>query len=721
MARKPATDKTDDLRDKWLARIADEDKAHKIWRQRAKDAEEAYLSYQENDTLPKFPVFYTTVNLIHGRIYGHPPKPDIRKRHPSSPFQQIQPQSQLPPQPPQGAANPAQPAPGMPGQPGGMDVSQGISGNPGAPQIPQGSPLVPPSDQVASDNVLAMCLERCLSYTIDTTSFDWDMSQAVLDFLKSGCGASKAEMEVGLEEVPLTNPMTGEIVLDQGQMVMVKQVVEQCVYPRHFHWSQFRWSPAKDWKRVTWVCFDHLMDDDELEDEFDVSLPDTGASSTGQGTTAVRMPPTQMEKVENTHVVHEIWDKKNKKRIYVSEDYPKVLREEDDPLELDDFYPCPMPMFANVSGRELLPCPDHWQYAFLIKQCDETSDRLKNMVAQIKDIYFYDPSIGEALKSTVGEYPDGTFVPLKNMVSALRSQGGTANTSNVIVPIPMENKLQLLQTLQNALEWLKQRIYEINGIADIQRGVSNPNETATAQTIKNEWADIRTGQRTKTVSLHCRDMFRIMVEIIAKHFEPAQIQAMSGIQLTDEQLATLKSDLATEYSIDVESDSTVVQNDAQDQQALSEFLQVFGQWLNSATQAIRFGALDADLYKEILSMITDVFKSGRNLQQAVDALPSTLQQLQQMQGQTQQLQQSNQQLQQKLQQYQDQEEQRKNAQTQADTQEKAARTQKTAADAQRTQVETAMLANPADQIKAAAEASMLNRQDVMQGMQTGIQ
>jgi len=456
------------------------------------------------------------------------------------------------------------------------------------------------------------------------------------------------------------------------------------------------------------------MDDDEIEDQFDVELPSDSGSSTGQGTTAVRMPPTQMEKVENGHLVHEIWDKRAKKLLFVCEDYPQVLAEDDDPLELEDFYPCPMPMFTNVSGRELLPCPDYWQYEFLVKQCNEASDRLKNMLAQIKDVYFYDPAIGTQLKATVGEYPDGSFIPMKDMVASLRTMGGTANTGNVIVPIPMENKIQLFQVIQNALEWLKTRIYEINGISDIQRGVSNPDDTATAQTIKNEWADIRTGQKTKAVAMHARDVFRIMVEIVAKKFTKQQIQAMTGMTLTDDQIATLRSDMATEYSIDVESDSTVVQNDAQDQQALSQFLQVFGQWLNSATQAIRFGALDADLYKEILSMISDTFKAGRNLEQAVDALPSTLTQLQQMQQQTQQLQQSNQQLQKQLQQYQQQEQMREDSKAQADNQQKLA-------SANKTNAEAALLTTPSEAIKQTAEASMVNRQDVMDGMMTGIQ
>jgi len=74
----------DELRDKWLKRLADEDKAHQPFRKRAADAEKEALDYTEGADGPAFPIFKNTVDLIHGRIYGQPPKPDVRKRHPSS-------------------------------------------------------------------------------------------------------------------------------------------------------------------------------------------------------------------------------------------------------------------------------------------------------------------------------------------------------------------------------------------------------------------------------------------------------------------------------------------------------------------------------------------------------------------------------------------------------------------------------------------------------------
>ena len=61
MAKKTKDGKVDSVREKWLSRIGDEDKAHKSWRDRAKLADEAYCNYNtgidDNQLAPDFPIF----------------------------------------------------------------------------------------------------------------------------------------------------------------------------------------------------------------------------------------------------------------------------------------------------------------------------------------------------------------------------------------------------------------------------------------------------------------------------------------------------------------------------------------------------------------------------------------------------------------------------------------------------------------------------------------
>ena len=133
----------------------------------------------------------------------------------------------------------------------------------------------------------------------------------------------------------------------------------------------------------------------------------------------------------------------------------------------------------------------------------------------------------------------------------------------------------------------------------------------------------------------------------------------------------------------------MVQNDAQNIAQISQFLQAFEPLLQTLLPGMQSGAVPADLGKEIISMVVDAYKPGRDLEQSVDALPNTLQQLsqltqsaQQAQQQAQQLQQQNQQLQTQLQQHSQSEDARENAKTQADVQQQAADTQKTSVETQ---------------------------------------
>ena len=599
------------------------------------------------------------------------------------------------------------------GQPSGL-VNPGVMAQMSLAQAPL-TPLLQPNDQTTDDNTIAMVLERCLNFTVDVTDFDRNAKQAVQDFVVASMGQCKWEMHTETDMEEVLDDMGNVLTDEEGQPILKEVITSQELNLRHFHWTMFRWEPAKDWKNVSWVSFDHYMTLDQIEDEFDVEVPTEGAGTgPSNGDDTLSMRPPQMDKYKGVYTVHEIWDRKKRKRYWISECYPGVLDEEEDPLQLKNFFPCPAPMMANISGRELLPSPDYWQIQFLTSQCHRLMQRIKNITEQVKDIKFYDDSFG-VLKQA-NEYPDGTFVAVKQLLDRLRSVDGTAKTSSIICELDMQGKVAVLQELMSQLSQFEQRIEKILGIADLQQGFSDPNATATAEKIKDAWADIRTGQRVQSVALFFRDSFRIGAEIISNHFTRAQIQAMSGIQLTDNQIQILRSDLSNAYTIDIETDSTVIANDSAEQQSLTNFLSVFTNYAQTMQKSVQLGVIPADLDKEILSMIVDTFKAGRNLQQAIDTLPSTVQQLQGMQQQTQQAQQQLQQaqktitdLQTQVQTHNQADDARKNAETQATVQEKAVNT---AAKAQKLTT---------DGIIDAARASDADRQDQISGIVTGIQ
>jgi len=687
------------LRDRWVKRLKQEEKAHAEFRTDAESAQRAYYAETARETNNTFtyPLFWSTVKVLHGRIYAQPPKPDVRKRYPD--------QSGTSDPSLTGSQPPSQPLGGGGQAPAALPVP-GVQG-PSAPTQGAQPPAPPPID----DNKIAQCMERALSYTIDTTEFDADGHMAVNDLLVAGLGIAKVEMETQTESQPVLNPITGEpIMLDEesGQPydpmihtaepipAMQDVVVDQVCNLVAFGWNQFRWEPQQHWGNVTWVAFDHWLTADQISDKWGVDLNKTGIGGNG-GVKTPNKPDSNMYKEQ--FCVHEIWDKDKKQRIFICEELDKELESEDDPLGLKDFFPCPKPMLLNVKDDDLVPSPDYKYCAPLFKECTRLTDRIMSLTRQIKDVGFYDASFATELQD-LNKLEDGALKPIPNLQAKLDAlKPGSSGYDSVVMMRDNTNKVGVVQELIQLREQTKQNIWEIYGVSDIQRGSTDPNETATAQSIKAQWGDIRVGERIRIVALFFRDVFRIMAEIMAERFQPEILEKMTGIQLSDAELQVLKSDYGRCYAIDVESDSTVVQDEYAEKQNRLEFLTTVTGYLQQILPAIQKGLIPGDLGKELLLFAVNTFKNGRQLEQAINAAPGTVQQIAQFQQQAQQGQEQVQQLQKQLQQAQGQlqqvnvgKEQRENIRLATDAQSKQVADQKTAAETTKTQVETAQMA-----------------------------
>lgn len=590
------------------------------------------------------------------------------------------------------------------------------AGGAAAGQPPAGA--APQADDV-DDNKLAQCIERALGYTVDTTDFDADGHAAVQDLLVAALGVGKVEMETITETQPVINPITNEpVMVLKGTMqpvddVMMQQpdfdpesiepatqevIADQYCRLRHFSWSQFHWEPVQNWSQCSWVAFDHWMTKKQIESKFKVTLDTEGGTESGAGVVGGDPKKPQAAKYKDLFCVHEIWDKKKKQRLFIAEAFTDgVLDQEDDPLGLQDFFPNPKPMFLNLRGDDLVPMPDYTFCAALFQQCNELSNRVGLMIKQIRDVGLYDSSVAE-LAMVKGNPPDGTLIPVNGLAARIAQAGGKADgtINSVLARWDNSTTVNVLNELLQTTEVFKQRIFEIYGVPDIIRGSTDPNETASAQQIKAQWADVRIGEKVRIVALFFRDVFRIMAEIMAERFETDVLEKMTGITLNPAEIQVLRSDYGRCYAIDVESDSTMVQDEAAEQEQRMSMLNAISTFAEKLLPAVQQNVLPADLAKEMLLTGLGAFKFGRQLEQSINNLPGTIQQLGQQQQQignlSQQLKQANEmaaQLQKQIQGFNAQKEQRENVKAMSDVQSKAVGNQKTQADTEHTQVLTA--------------------------------
>jgi hypothetical protein len=211
--------------------------------------------------------------------------------------------------------------------------------------------------------------------------------------------------------------------------------------------------------------------------------------------------------------------------------------------------------------------------------------------------------------------------------------------SSVVITEDIRSKVEVLVQLVQERERAKQALFELTGIADIVRGATKASETATAQQLKSQWANVRLTDKMREVSAHFRAIFRIQAELISEHFEPAQITAQTGVQITPEMHQVMKSDLGRCYAIDIESDSTIAQDEQQEKQDRTEFIQAFTGFVQTVLPMQQQGLIPADLANAALLFFVGSFRHGRVLEEQIETMPGTMQQLEQQKQQTAQVQQ----------------------------------------------------------------------------------
>lgn len=305
--------------------------------------------------------------------------------------------------------------------------------------------------------------------------------------------------------------------------------------------------------------------------------------------------------------VWEIWDKNDKKRIYILMNHKnhELLEETDDPYRLESFFPCDELSFIR-ENNSIVPVPELLVYrkqALLL-------ETICKRIAQISDALKYVVIMGSQDKS-VGQ----DIVRAQNGdVLSIQSNDAPGGVSSMITVVPTDPAVKTIEYLEAEKEKVKQNIYDITGISDLMRGMSDPRETAKAQQIKGLFGSLRFQDRQKCVQEHRKRIYRIIAEIIAEHYDEATLSEMTCTYLptADEKTGTdaqiqllqaqgkevpqqlidkyneivniptwedviliLRSDRLRNYTVDVETTATAFDDQEQQQEAIDKLTQTY--------------------------------------------------------------------------------------------------------------------------------------------------
>lgn len=522
----------------------------------------------------------------------------------------------------------------------------------------------------------SLMLERCLVTVMDLCDFDYAMQRAVLDYLLPGRGTvwvryaplmGMAPMKEPVTAIPLKGanrtiyrPMRGG---DEIDAKLVKkgedgvdyyeteeeQVLSYGIDLDHLVWSDFLHEQVNDWSKVTWCAKRVSMKRPKLIKQFGEEIGKAvqlnksfNAPPKGDDGAGYEMGGTDRGKPDACDV-YEIWSKDHGCVYWISDGLPdRLLKKEEDPLGLSDFWPLPRPLFATTTTDSQIPVPDYALYQDQAEQLDRLTDRIRLLIGALRVVGVYNAELA-SLDQLLGEAGENEMVPVQNWMAFANTGGLKGNLDW----LPIEQISGVLAQLFQARAQIKQDLYEVTGISDVVRGSTNAQETATAQQIKANFGNLRLQARQAEVARFARDTVRKMAEIIAEQYPEEAIIEMSGVMQLDEfkpsgdpqkdaqnaqkirdAIAMLKSDKLRTFKIDIETDATVAPDQDKEKQSRVEFLTAVAPFLEKAAQVGASSPQFIPLLLKMLDFGVKGFRVGRTLENAIDETIQTVEKMQ---------------------------------------------------------------------------------------------
>lgn len=506
--------------------------------------------------------------------------------------------------------------------------------------------------------VAATVLERALTYQIDQNDFNHEVEQTVLDVLLVGRGIAREAY------VPVFGKMEesteGEW-LDEAEPQ--DEVVDETGMTRHVKWDKFRRGTGDKWNELTWIGFEHDFVFTELVRMFGREKAEKCPLS--EAPKEAEHHDKDCKSLLKTARVYEIWDKVTRRVLFICEGYKaEPLLVQEDPLKLTNFWPVPRAIYAIEDTTTLVPAVPYKKYEQQAKELNRITARINKIVNALKVRGAYAAHLSEVGRIISAD--DNQMVAIEN-ASEIANMGGL---DKAIWIMPIDRLIQVLEGLYAARQQTIQAIYEITGLGDVMRGVSNPHETLGAQQIKSQWGSLRLQRLQRDVQRFIRDLLAVKGELIAEHFMPETLEAITGIQLPSEDekamlqqkiammqasaqqpglmgqpanppadqgemqkieqilnlpswedvMGLLRSDTMRQYRIDIETDSTVQETVMRDAQGMQEAITAIGGLFATVAPAVQAGYLSVDVIKTLASAVARTARAGQAVEDAIDQI-----------------------------------------------------------------------------------------------------
>lgn len=471
--------------------------------------------------------------------------------------------------------------------------------------------------------VAALILERALDYHIQHyPSYKETLKQNILDRFLGGRGTAWVRYEPHILATQKAQPIDGDQVTEDVD-TPDEELDYECVSVDFVHYKDFGHTVSRTWEEVPRVWRRVYMTKEALEKRFG----EEKAKEIPMDADPRQMRPNDQYgglEPDSRATIYEGWDKEKREAVWFSKSMKDFIEVKQSPVDFEEGFPCPKPLYSSLTNESLEPIPDFVIYQDQANELDILADRIDGLIKALKVAGGYDSSIPE-IGRIFTEAENGTLIPIKNW-AAFAEKNGLQGALSLVDLKPIADALK---TAYEAFFMVKRQADELIGIADIMRGETEASETATAQRIKAQYGGLRLKSYQAEVARYATDTLRLMSQVICTKFLPdtiAKIGNAENLEQSDLECVPAALELLVgkeriqnpesnggpnpvrNFRIDIAADSMVYLDEESEKQSRVEFLGAVGTYLQNVAKAT--SGMPREVAAVLVPLLMDMLQFG---------------------------------------------------------------------------------------------------------------